>query len=806
MTYQTIHSAAHLSDKAKALFSAERCRTRLDGWFIVQEIRMRCAKEFRDDHPESAAAKTLVRIAEELPISIPEAAVFAGTQRDAFARSYALINPAFTVESFAGYCDPLAVYNDIEPNDEFTKERIENVRTYFASTHYVRELKHVYSGIENDTKEVAYFVEQVSGHTIADFRPILAHGIAYEMERIDTRLSHEADAEKRTTLTAMKSSLEAAIKLAGRYSTLAREQSRTADTERAKELTLISETLTRVPLYGACSLYEAIQSFILLWQVMCLEQSPNPYAFSVGNIDRMLEPYRAMDDNDRAYSAALMKHLLTFFNVGDRSWAISQNLMISGRDAHGADLTNKMSYAVLDAYFECNYPQPILSVKLHSGTPKEMYASLGRFFFTPGMLTPSLFNDDSLFAVLERSGVARSDLADYSIAGCQEPLIMGKDNGNTTASWLNLAKVLELTLSGGVSTISGASIGEIAEHVDMKTVTETREQGGVPLCKDPIALLRSIRPAFYANLDSFIERMTAASNGCAKALSLLRVPFISTLMGGIESGIDMRDAKKQGTKYNGSGCLIHGLSVVADSFAAIDSLIAERPHDAVRLLAALKNDFINDEDLRQFLASAPKYGNNITSVDDEAKTLAKHVARRISAQKNYLGNPFRPDFSSPSTHLLYGYWTGATPDGRHAREMLGYGIDPLFGEAITGLGFRTLSVRKMPFDLMTGGYASHYGIDPRYFPEDTFEDKGRAFKERVIHPLFFSSDGTAPFYLYVNVNTPAMLRKVLAHPKKHAPNGIYIMRIHGTFVNFLDLSPAIQDDIMKRLDPGSTRI
>ena len=64
----------------------------------------------------------------------------------------------------------------------------------------------------------------------------------------------------------------------------------------------------------------------------------------------------------------------------------------------------------------------------------------------------------------------------------------------------------------------------------------------------------------------------------------------------------------------------------------------------------------------------------------------------------------------------------------------------------------------------------------------------------------------APFYLYVNVTTPEMLRKVLANPKKYAPSGVYIMRIHGTFVNFLDLSPAIQQDIITRLDPQSTSL
>ena len=43
-----------------------------------------------------------------------------------------------------------------------------------------------------------------------------------------------------------------------------------------------------------------------------------------------------------------------------------------------------------------------------------------------------------------------------------------------------------------------------------------------------------------------------------------------------------------------------------------------------------------------------------------------------------------------------------------------------------------------------------------------------------------------------------------ANPKKYAPSGVYIMRIHGTFVNFLDLSPDVQEDIIKRLDLSST--
>ena len=190
---------------------------------------------------------------------------------------------------------------------------------------------------------------------------------------------------------------------------------------------------------------------------------------------------------------------------------------------------------------------------------------------------------------------------------------------------------------------------------------------------------------------------------------------------------------------------------------------------------------------------------------DEAREIAIKVSKMLRSKKNYLSNAFRPDFSSPSTHLLYGYWVGATPDGRHSREMLGYGVDPLYGDASNGMGFRVLSAMDLPYDKMNGGYASHFGVDPNYFKGETLDQKGAEFGERVIAPLFFNKmhKGISPFYLYVNVTTPQTLRKVLADPKKYAPSGVYIMRIHGTFVNFLDLSPAIQQDIIKRLDPCS---
>ncbi|MBQ4625844.1 MAG: hypothetical protein IJB45_01170 [Clostridia bacterium] len=770
-----ILNANRITEMAKALFAEKRAGNRLDGWFIAKETELELSKKYEGENEEVKKALILTDIIKTIPLYLSDYQLFAGTQDDAFARSYALINPAFKVEEFSGYCDPTAVFSDIEPNEEFTAERIEKARSLFGETEYSKKLAEVYSKAECYTKEVIFFFEQVTGHLIPDMRFALKYGVKEMLRKIEGK---DGNGYK-----AFRIALESVIVLANRYADIAAEKAKNAPAERKAQLEIMEKTLRKVPENGAENLYEAIQAFILMWQVMCLEQTPNPFAFSVGNADRIFEPYR--NGLDRETTAALLKHFLVFFNVADRSWAISQNIIVSGRDADGNDLTNNTTYALMDAYYDMNLPQPILSVKLHKNTPAKLYEEMGRFLFSPGVLTPSFFNDDSLYEVLSAHGVDGEDLPDISIAGCQEPLIMGKDNGNTTNSWLNLPKILEMTLTGGVSAVTGEKL------VDIEA------------CE-----LENVREAFKKNVALFVDAMAKAANGASEALSTQRVPFLSCVMGGLENGIDARDIHKQGTKYNGSGCLIHGVSVIADSFSAIDKLLEERPQDKDKLVDALKANFEGYGELHEFLLSADKFGNNIEKVDKEAGEIASYVADVVSSAKNYLGNSFRPDFSSPSTHLLYGYWVGATPDGRKSRDMLGYGVDPLYGSAENGLGFRMLSNMKMPFDKMNGGYASHLGIDPKYFKSETCEEKGVEFRDKVINPLFFNplNEGVSPFYLYVNVTTAEILRKVLANPKKYAPSGVYIMRIHGTFVNFLDLSPAIQQDIITRLDPKSAAI
>ena len=189
-----------LDEQARLLFKEERALTRLDGWFILRETILSYEEAHKDTPKELLAAEALCYALERLPLSLSKNAVFAGTQRDAFAQSYALINPNFKLSTFNGYCDPTAVFNDIEPNEEFTVERIHRVKKQTEKSDYVRTLKEVYANAEIDTKEVAYFIEQVTGHLIPDFRKAIAYGLNALQSEIEEKIKSETDEKSNNTV------------------------------------------------------------------------------------------------------------------------------------------------------------------------------------------------------------------------------------------------------------------------------------------------------------------------------------------------------------------------------------------------------------------------------------------------------------------------------------------------------------------------------------------------------------------------------------------------------------------------------
>jgi len=720
----------------------------LIGWVLAKDIQRRKLLEISDKYsPAMTQAILLESVCEQLPIFIEPGQIFAGTEEDAFSASYALINPAFRIESFQGYNDEIAFYDDVKPNDKIadikvTEQMIEDNRKFWSKHPSVAKIRDIYKETGNQTKEAVYFVERVTGHTIPGFEGALEGGLEYKVKELKQQKKKFPD--KSDYFDSMIKTLEAAVTLAERYSKLAwKKYEQEDDPVRKKELQLMAKTCHKVPRQGAENLYEALQSYILLWQVMNLEQLPNPYAFSVGNLDRIMQPYYKRIGVSKKLAVQLIRHFLAFFEVGDRDWAISQNIMVGGSDVKGDDLSNDMTYIILEAYYQSNRPQPNFSVKTHPHTPFKFYRGISKFMFNFGHSSPSFLNDTVVFSALKKKGIAKEDLKEYAIAGCQEPLIKGKENGNTTNSWLNLAKVLEISLNNGYSLITGEKLGPSYEELGLE--------------ENPFSSFAETKKIYYRYLDYFIEKMVQAANKCTEALSLLPVPFASFFMGGGETGIDMRNCNSGlGTKYNASGCLIHGLGTTADSLTVIKYLFdseSKLGFSLDDLIAALKRNFEGFEELGNIIQKVSKFGNNISYADKEVVELEKIVSEKINRQKNPFGENFAADWSSPSTNLLYGYWTGASPDGRGAREDLSFGLDPSTGMAASGLLTRILSQSKLDYEIITGGSAVAMSISPKSVKGLSLKEKAQYLKDIISAVFSYNSkaEGNGLGYVYFNV-------------------------------------------------------
>ncbi len=742
-------------------------------WFLLEEIKMKSYLETEGLPLPIRRARMLEKVLLEMPISIEPNDLLVGTEDDIFATSYDLFKSG--LEEFSGYLGYGGIYGEVE--GAFPQERIERVRDFWLNEEYERRKSSLFTPEEQAwMDEAVFFVEPVTGHAIHDAPTVLTEGYTGILARAEKKLRPESDEEKRVFYEAVRIALKAAMAFAERYSDLAASMAREEqDTQRGRELLEMSRILRKVPTGPAESFYEAVQSFWLTYVIMHIEQTPNPYAFSLGRVDQFLYPYYRRDrdagkitDDD---AVELIQNLWIKVNVGRKLWAVSQNVVIGGVRSDGSDATNELSYLILDATDDLAIPLPTITVKVHRQTPTQLFDRAINFLLK-GRGQPTIINDDVVVESKMATGVSLEDARESAIAGCQEPLVQGAENARTTASWFSLPRCLELALNDGVSLLTdkeiGLPTGTLADYSSYEKLWQ----------------------AFWRQVDFFIEQAVDCANRCDKLLAELRpAPFISAIMNDcIEKGADFR---KDGARYNFSGFLCHGVANVADSFAALKKLVFEEKRlKAVDVLNALRTDYANDPTIRLVLINhAPKYGNDDDYVDSIAAEIARRVADTVPRYRNSFGGVFRPGFSTPSTHVLYGMRCGATPDGRKHRDTFAFGIGPMQGYNRNGPTALALSVTKFPHWKATHGLAFSQSLPPGVITCSEDVEKLKAFIRS-----YLDMGGR---YIHYNVQDVETLRDAKVHPEKHRD---IIVRVHGMNAYFVNLDPLIQNDIISRAE------
>jgi len=233
-----------------------------------------------------------------------------------------------------------------------------------------------------------------------------------------------------------------------------------------------------------------------------------------------------------------------------------------------------------------------------------------------------------------------------------------------------------------------------------------------------------------------------------------------------------------------------GLATAVDSLAAIEDVVFRRRILSwPELRTALLADFSGQEAVHAACRNAPKFGRDDERADSHALRLMSLMHADLDAAEALLapcgGKLFRC-VETDMQHLRMGQQLGATPDGRRAGAPVSENSSPSVGASTAGLTAMFHSLAKLPFDRCHSG-ALNVRLQPAVFA-------GEAGVERLVALLatYFRQGG---LQVQVSMVDAATLRAAQACPEEYRD---LMVRITGYSAAFVDMTPAAQDEIIRR--------
>ncbi|MBI9087398.1 MAG: formate C-acetyltransferase/glycerol dehydratase family glycyl radical enzyme [Desulfobacterales bacterium] len=623
------------------------------------------------------------------------------------------------------------------------------------------------------------------GHFTMNHERILATGMAGAMETaqagFEALSEDEKKGEKSLFYKAVIRSLRAAITFARRYAEKAREMASTeTDPVRAAELLEIARVCSRVPEHPAESFHEAVQCVYFVHLISQIESGGN--SISLGRIDQYLYPFYQQDlaagriDPDRARELLALLFLKTneIWNVLEEAYIpggegtegkTTQNVTVGGMGKDGEDATNGLSHVALNAFCDIRLVQPNFGVRVCDGTDDLFFARA--LSYAKDGVPLHFFNDRVIVDALVQAGHSMEDARDYGVVGCLEPNAQGKSFGSTFAVQFNGIKCLEFALSDGVDNIFGYPSG-----------LETGDPAGFDTFEDLWA-------AYDRQLSHYIGQMVRGITCLDEAIARrVPSPFASAMIDGpLEKGVDLT---RGGAIYNSTGVQLMGYSNIVDSLFAVKQAVFEEKRFSMEALTTwLADDWTDAEDKRTCLLNkVPKYGNDHDGVDQMAARVLGHFCDVLAGHRNFRGGAFWPGVFSVGFHITMGAFTGATPDGRYAGDVLGNGITPSNGAALNGPTAVLNSATKLPLSRVTNGL----NLNMRF--------AGSRIRSQALLDLmkgYFKRGGAQ---VQFNMVETEQLKAAQKEPEKFRD---LVVRISGYSALFVNLSDIAQSEIISRM-------
>jgi len=673
---------------------------------------------------------------------------------------------------------------------------------YWANRNFKEWVRRKYDnplGQQIDERWAVYFnwKSVTISHTIPDFPKILRLGAKGIIAEIEAELAADADdPDKTATRRAMILCLEGLMAYTANLARqAAKEAAETAELQRQAELENLARICTRAVAHPAGNLDEAVNTIWITWVALHME-STNA-GLSLGRLDQWLQPYFEADmaqldrpeDRDAYLKQAIeligcfmmrcTDHLpLTpdFANYYFGGSSSDQAITLGGVTPEGEDAVNDMTYIFLKVTEMLSLRDPNVNARYHLGKNSDTYLKRLCEVNLITAATPSMHNDEAIWASLAEFDYAPEALRDWSATGCVEPTLSGKHMGHTNFQMISLVAALEMALNDGRHPLMDWKIGPDTGRVEDGTF-QTFDQ---------------FFDAFEKQMGFLIEQSIAYNEMLAGAHQEIRpTPMLSTL---IDDCIrDGQDATRGGARYNSSGAACIGLADVTDSLLVVKKLVFEEGKVSFAdLKQAIDANFENDPALHAMITrKIPLFGSGSAEAVAMANRVTRFVHDSYGRQPHYRGGCYTAGFWSMSNHVAYGTLSGALPSGRLKGKPFTPGLTPQ-PAASNNLLDNLRDVAALDPGNMNNNIAFNVKVVP---------GAGES-RERTVDTMFsyvktyFQLGG---MQMQMNVVTSAMLRDAMAHPENYRN---LLVRISGYNAYFVTLNRDMQLELIERAEYG----
>lgn len=590
--------------------------------------------------------------------------------------------------------------------------------------------------------------EKSTGNITINYPYVLSVGMDAILERVNKKLAEcsDGDGEKRELYTAMKESIEVCLGFADSYRAYAKEQGATE----------LYEALCTVPHKGAQSFHQACV-FVKFIQ-FTLRCNRNEH-ITLGGFDKYMLPYFEEDLKRGVSEDELFELLEDFFitlNIDtDTYFGVQQgdnglSMVLGGRDINGKDTYNRLSELCIKASMELCLIDPKINLRVDKNTPIERL-EFATELTKKGLGFPQYSNDDVVIPGLIKLGYTPEDAHNYTVAACWEFIIPNKSHDIPNIERVNFPLAVERAVNERLSACNSFEefMKELCECVEDECHTVARKM----LTKD-----RGTSPYLSVFVDDCIER-----------------------------GLDLA---RGGAVYINYGAHGVGIAPAADAIAAVKKAVFEEKRcSAEELVRAIKANFEGYNELRNYLLSCPKMGNNDDYVDSYGSLLMDIFARVFKEYKNVYGGCFRAGTGSAMEYLRSAEIVGATADGRYAKTPFGSSFSPSPTTRLNGPLSCIQSFTKHDLSEIING-----GPLTMEIHDNTFRNGEGVKKVAALVKAFIDLGG---HQLQLNSINREVLLDAQKHPEAHKN---LIVRVWGWSGYFNELDTEYQNHIISRTE------